>query len=157
MWLHLKKLSKFFKFSGLTWLSCLKVMMDCHFSLLFWAVLVTIWTWSFTKLSSVYHPYLLITQLIGSNALKRKEIPQINFYEGTPVNWNAFQATTSWSWLRKCQECEKLSLRQRVSTLNNLNNKYIFWFVKHFFGYYIILYVLFHSFDVFTIILQCRN
>jgi hypothetical protein len=25
-------------------------------------------------------------QLIGSNALRRKEIPQINFQEGTPVN-----------------------------------------------------------------------
>ena len=45
---------------------------------------------------------------IGSNALRRKEIPQINF------NWNSFQVTTSWSWLRKCQECEKLSSRQRV-------------------------------------------
>ena len=29
-------------------------------------------------LSSVYHPYLVTTQLIGSNALRRKEIPQIN-------------------------------------------------------------------------------
>jgi hypothetical protein len=31
------------------WPSCLTVMMDCHFSLLIWAVLVIIWTWSFTK------------------------------------------------------------------------------------------------------------
>ena len=31
------------------WPSCLKVMMDCHFSLLIWAVLEIIWTWSFTK------------------------------------------------------------------------------------------------------------
>ena len=31
------------------WPSCLKVMMDCHFSLLIWAVFAIIWTWSFTK------------------------------------------------------------------------------------------------------------
>ena len=31
------------------WPSCLKVMMDCHFSLLIWAVLAIIWSWSFTK------------------------------------------------------------------------------------------------------------
>ena len=30
-------------------------------------------------LSSVYHPYLVTTQLIGSNALRMKEIPQMNF------------------------------------------------------------------------------
>ena len=72
------------------WPSCLKVVMDCHFSLLIWAVLAIIWTWSFTK-SSVYQPYLVTAQLIGSNALRRKGIQQINFYQGTPVNWNAFK------------------------------------------------------------------
>jgi hypothetical protein len=35
-------------------------------------------------LSSVYHPYLVTTQLIGSNALRRKEIPQMNFKQGKP-------------------------------------------------------------------------
>jgi hypothetical protein len=44
--------------------------------------------------SSVYHPYLVTTQLIGSNALM-KEIPQINFLQGTRVNLNAFQVTSS--------------------------------------------------------------
>ena len=29
--------------------------------------------------SSTYHPYLVTTQLIGSNALGSEEIPQINF------------------------------------------------------------------------------
>ena len=58
--------------------SCLKVMMDCRFSLLILALLAIIWTWSFDKVW-VYHPYLVTTQLIGSNALRRKEIPQINF------------------------------------------------------------------------------
>ena len=33
----------------IAWPSCLKVMMNCHFSLLIWAVLAIIWTWSFTK------------------------------------------------------------------------------------------------------------
>ena len=53
------------------WPSCFKVMMDCHFCLnmVFYQIV----------LSSVYHPYLIITQLIGSNSLRRKEIPQINF------------------------------------------------------------------------------
>jgi hypothetical protein len=62
----------------------------------------------------------------------------------------AFQVTTSWSWLGDCQESAKLSLKQRLATLKNL---------KHhiFFGYYMIPYVLFHSFDVFTVILQCRK
>ena len=32
-------------------------------------------------LSSVYHPYLVTTQLIVSNALRRKEIPQMNTYQ----------------------------------------------------------------------------
>ena len=40
-----------------------------------WAVLAIIWTWSF----SVYHPYLVTTQGICSNALRRKEILQIPF------------------------------------------------------------------------------
>ena len=75
------------------WPSCLKVMMDCCCSLLIWAVLAITWTLVFYQigLSSVYHPYHVTTKLIGSNALRRKEIPQINFQKGTPVNWNAFQ------------------------------------------------------------------
>jgi hypothetical protein len=52
------------------------------------------------------------------------------------------------------KECAKLSSRQRVATLKNL--KYIDLFKKKS-GYYMIPYVLFHSFDVFTIILQCRK
>ena len=71
-------------------------------------------------LSSVYHPYLVTTQLIVSNTLRRKEIPQVNVYQEIPVNWNAFHVTTSWSWLRQCQECAKLSSRKRVATLKNL-------------------------------------
>ena len=60
-----------------------------------------------------------------------------------------------WSWLRECQECAKLSSRQRVATLKNLMDK--IYFDLFFFGYYMIPYVLFHSFDVFTIILHCRK
>ena len=45
-------------------------------------------------LSSVYHLYLVTAQLIGSNAIRRKEIAQINFNKA-PVNLNAFQVTTS--------------------------------------------------------------
>jgi hypothetical protein len=37
-------------------------------------------------LSSRYHAYLFITQLIGSQALRREEITQINFLQGTSVN-----------------------------------------------------------------------
>uniref|UniRef100_A0A8C8D329 P2X purinoceptor n=1 Tax=Oncorhynchus tshawytscha TaxID=74940 RepID=A0A8C8D329_ONCTS len=56
----------------------------------------------------------------------------------------------------ECQECAKLSSRQRVATLRNL--KYNIHFnLFNTFGYYMIAYVLFHRFDVFTIILQCRK
>ena len=34
--------------------------------------------------------------------------------------------TTSWSWLRECQECAKLSSRQRVATMKNLKYKIYF-------------------------------
>ena len=37
-------------------------------------------------LYSVYHSHLVTTQLIGSNTLQRKEIPQMNFYEGSPCH-----------------------------------------------------------------------
>ena len=43
-----KKRSKFLIFQ-IDWPSCLKVIMACLFSLLIWAVLAIIWTWSFTK------------------------------------------------------------------------------------------------------------
>jgi hypothetical protein len=55
-----------------------------------------------------------------------------------------------------CQECAKLSSRQRVATLKNLKYK-IYLDLFNTFGYYMIPYVLFHKFDVFTIILQCRK
>ena len=69
-------------------------------------------------LYSVYHPYLVTTQRIGSNALM-KEIPK---YQGTPINLNAFQGITTWNWLRECQECAKLLSRQRVGTMKNIKN-----------------------------------
>ena len=51
--------------------------------------------------------------------------------------------TTSWSWLRECQECAKLSSRQKVATLKNL--KYIlicwtlFWLLHDSVCYFIVL------------------
>ena len=39
------------------------------------------------------------------------------------VPLSTFQVTTSWSRLRECQECAKLSSRQRVATLKNLKYK----------------------------------
>ena len=44
-----------------------------------------------------------------------------------------------------------------MATLKNIKYKIYFDLFNTFFGYYIIPYVLFHSFDVFTIILQCRK
>ena len=47
-WLHLKEL-KVLDIVLIEWPSCLKVMMDCHFSLLIWAVFFPIiQTWYFT-------------------------------------------------------------------------------------------------------------
>ena len=68
-------------------------------------------------------PPLVTTQLIGANALRRKEIPQIAFYK---ANLLIEMVTTSWSWLRERQECAKLSSRQRVATLKNLKYKIYF-------------------------------
>jgi hypothetical protein len=45
----------------------------------------------------------------------------------------------------------------KLSPLKNLKYKIQFDLFNTFFGYYMIPYVLFHSFDVFTIILQCRK
>ena len=67
---------------------------------------------------------------------------------GTPSR--LLEKHSRWSWLRECQECAKLS-RQRVATFKNL--KYILMCFTRF-GYYMIPCVLFHSFDVFTIILN---
>ena len=68
--MHLKKLEMF----RINWPSCLKVMMDYHFPLLIWAVLAIIWTWSLFKYGYLlYTSHLVTTQLIGSNALKRKK------------------------------------------------------------------------------------
>ena len=53
----------------LDWLTFIHLSCSCHnMDLVFYQI----------GLFSVYHPYLVTTQLIGSNAL-RKEIPQINF------------------------------------------------------------------------------
>ena len=40
--------------------------------------------------------------------------------------------TTSWSWLRECQEGAKLSSRKRVATLKNLKSKIYFDLMKTF-------------------------
>ena len=58
---------------------------------------------------------------------------------------------------RECQECAKLSSRQRVATLKNLKYQIYLDLFNTFFGYYMIPYVLFYSVDVFSIILQCRK
>ena len=61
------------------WPACLKVMMDCLFAYLSCSCHNMYLVFHQIGLSSVYHPYLVKTQLIGSNALRRKEIAQINF------------------------------------------------------------------------------
>ena len=45
-------------------------------------------------------------------------------YEGTSSR--LLEKHSSWSWLRECQECAKLSSRQRVATLKNLKSKIYF-------------------------------
>ena len=44
------------------WPSCLKVIIGCHFSLLIWAVLTIIWTWSFTKLGYLQYTTPTLSQ-----------------------------------------------------------------------------------------------
>jgi hypothetical protein len=69
--------------------------------------------------------------------------------------WKSIQGELS--WLRECQEFTKLSSRQMVATWNNLKYVIHFDLFNATFGYYLIPYVLFHSFHGFTIILQCRK
>ena len=65
------------------WPSSLKVMKDCHFSAyLSCSCCNTDIVFYQIRLSSVYHPYLVKTQLIDSNTL-RKEILQINLTRHT--------------------------------------------------------------------------
>jgi hypothetical protein len=51
----------------------------------------------------------------------------------------------------------KAVMKAKGGYLKNLKYKIYFDLLKTFLGYYMIPYVLFHSFDVFTIILQCRK
>ena len=105
------------------------------------------------------HNHLTLTQLrwFGMSwiAESRKTADKCSAYMGTLSR--LLEKHSSWSWLRECQECAKLSSRQRVVTLKNLKSKIYLKSFNIFFGYYIIPYVLLHSFDVFTIILQCRK
>ena len=48
--------------------------------------------------------------------------------------------------VERIQACAKLSSRKRVATLKNLKYRIYFDLLEHFFGYYMIPYVLFHSF-----------
>ena len=101
---------KFLETFQIYWPSCLKVMMDCRFSLLNWRVLAIIWIrtvveWAYSLYRTVHQPCLCTTQLMVSNTLRRQEIPQINSWQGKPVNWKPFQVTASWSSLKECQEC----------------------------------------------------
>ena len=75
-------------------------------------------------------------------------------YVGTPSR--CLKKHSSWSWLRECQECAKLSPRQRVAILKNLRYK-IYLDLFNTFLDTTLFHVLFHTFDVFTIILQCRK
>ena len=106
--------------SYIDWPSCLNVMMHCRISLLIWAVLAIIWTWSFTKYIFFIPPLPCHNTTDWLKRIKKGR------NKGTAVNLNAFQVTTSWSWLRECQECAKLSSRRRVATLKNLNSKIYF-------------------------------
>ena len=54
----------------------------------------------------------------------------LSIYVGTPSR--LLEKHSSWSWLRECQKCAKLSSRQRVATLKNLK---IYFDVLNTFGY----------------------
>ena len=65
--------------------------------------------------------YPIFSPIISRNPILSCGGPHMR--ASTPVHWNAFQLTTSWRWLTECQECAKLSSRQRVATLKNLKSK----------------------------------
>ena len=74
----LEETFKVFEMFPIDWPSCFKVLMDCRFSLLKLFLMMDLVFYQI-GLSSVYHPYLVTTQLMGSNSLRRKELPQMNF------------------------------------------------------------------------------
>jgi hypothetical protein len=63
-------------------------------------------------------------------------------YVGTPSR--LLEKHTRWSWLRECNECAKLSSRQRVATLKNLTYKIYFDLINTFW-----LLDVFHGFEGF--------
>ena len=71
---------------------------------------------------------------------------------GTPSKTvgKPFQVTTSWSWLRECQECVSRHQSKKVATLKNLKS-------KTYSGLFNTFFVFFHSFDVCSINLQYRK
>jgi hypothetical protein len=106
-------------------------------------------------LSCVYHPYFVTTDWL-------KCIKEINStYElltrhlliEMHSRWLPHEA--GWDYAKSVQ---KLSSWQTMANLKNLKSIiYLDLFNTFFSGYFMIQYVLFHSCDVFTIILQCRK
>ena len=104
--------------------------MDCRFSLLIWAFLTIIWTWSFTN-SILPLPCHNTTDWLKCI---KKEIPQINFYQGIPVETCRFQVRLQaqngqkqrpffWNslvyyffWEMKAIPCKKLTRNWRSHT-----------------------------------------
>ena len=100
---------------------------NCHFSLLIRAVLAIIWTWYFTTICCI--PPLPCHNTTDWLKLVKKE--------RNSTNW----LLTRHTCYLKCIPSDYLmKLVERMVT-----------------GYYMIPYVLFYSFDVFTSILQCRK
>ena len=116
------------------------------------------WHWPCIRWSGLHnHPTSLNLDDLGWVGLQSegKAANKCSAYVGTLSR--LLENHSRWSWLRECQGCARLSSRKKGGYFKESNITNIFWFVQHFFGYYMIPYVLFHSFEVFTIILQCRK
>ena len=78
------------------------------------------------------HNHPTSTQFLGwvGPQSEGKSTNKCSAYVGTPSR--LLEKHSWWGWLRECQECAKLSSRQRVATLKNLKSKIYFDFFNTF-------------------------
>ena len=84
-----------------------------------------------------------------------------NTLEGVPISGNSFKTVGKAFQVKLVKKLPRVCnavIKAKGGYLKNLKYKIYLDLFNTFFGYFMIPYVLFHSFDdVFTIILQCRK
>ena len=99
-------------------------------------------------LSSVYHPYLVTTQLIGSNILRRKEINKAYLFIEMHSRWLPLE--TGWENAKRVQCCHQ-GKGWLLWTISNIKYILICWKLFGLLQYSMCYFIVY----VFTITLQC--